>query len=283
MYIIRNDSLTAIVDEYGAQLVSERDGDGYEYIWTAEEVWKRHATVLFPFVCNTRSKKYTVNGKEYSLSNHGFARDSVFEVTDYGDTYVEMTLRSSDETRAVYPYDFTFVVKYSLDGSTVRCSFGVRCDGEDMFFFVGGHPGFNVPFASDKDGKFTDYEVVYEYPETIVQHLAQGDVTVADNTDVIPVTRELFRNDVFLKDKPASSWVALRDRKTGKMVTVHYDKAGTIAVWSPYDERGTFICLEPWAQTPVYDCDTEELTLMPHAHHLSRNEEYVFGFDIGIG
>ncbi|MBR4224870.1 MAG: aldose 1-epimerase family protein [Oscillospiraceae bacterium] len=283
MYIIKNDELTAMIDHNGAELVSVRDKDGYEHIWTAEDVWKRHAPVLFPFVCNTKSKSYTVNGKEYALSNHGFARDSVYEVTDYGDSFVEMTLRSSEETLKNYPYRFTFVVRYSLEGNTVRCSFGVRCDDKEMYFFIGGHPGFLVPFASDKDGDFTDYDVVYEHAETIVQHLDSGDVTVADDTDTVPLTRELFKNDVFLKGEPSSSWVALRDRKTGKSVKVRYDKEGTIAVWSPYDDRANFVCLEPWAQTPVYDCDTEELTKMPHAKHLTRNGEYEFKFDIVIG
>ena len=124
--------------------------------------------------------------------------------------------------------------------------------------------------------------MAYEKNETIVQHLADKDITVLENGSKVHVTRELFANDVFMKDKPASSAVSLVSEKSGRAVTVKYDNSGCIAVWSPYDERGTFVCLEPWAQAPVYCCDTEELTKMPHAQHLAAGETYTFKFDIEI-
>ena len=65
-YTIRSDKLTAVIDSFGGELHSLKDTSGNESIWTAEDVWKRHAPLLFPFVCNTKSKKYTVNGKEYT-------------------------------------------------------------------------------------------------------------------------------------------------------------------------------------------------------------------------
>ncbi|MBQ5310503.1 MAG: aldose 1-epimerase family protein [Oscillospiraceae bacterium] len=284
MYVLSNDSLTAFISRSGAELCSLRDNDGYEYIWTAEDVWKRHAPVLFPFVCNTLSKKYTVNGRGYALSNHGFARDSVFELRSYDGTSVELVLTSSENTLAVYPYSFELTVRYTLDGTGIKCTFITKNTGsEEMPFFIGGHPGFLCPFDSDKDGSFTDYKVVYEKSETIVQHLPDGDVTVLDGGTEVPLTRELFTNDVFMADKPASSEISLVDTKSGRSVSVRFDKRGCIAVWSPYDDRAGFVCLEPWAQTPVYDCTTEELTEMPHAQRLAPGAEHIFSFDIAVG
>ena len=49
MYVLKNDVLTAFIDDSGAELISLKDNNGSEYIWTAEDVWKRHAPVLFPF------------------------------------------------------------------------------------------------------------------------------------------------------------------------------------------------------------------------------------------
>lgn len=282
MFILRNDRLTAFIDENGAELCSLRDNDNNEYIWTAEDVWKRHAPVLFPFVCNTLSKKYTADGKTYALSNHGFARDSVFSEKSYSESSVELILTSDEDTLSKYPYEFEFRVRYTLTGNKVKCEFITRNTGDkELVFFVGGHPGFLCPFSHDKNGQFTDYKVVYDRPETIVQHLDSGDVTVLDNGTEVPLTRELFRNDVFMKNSPASSKVSLVDTKSGRNVSVRFN-SGCIAVWSPYDDRADFVCLEPWAQTPVYDCDTEELTEMPHAQRLAAGGEHTFAFDIEI-
>ena len=282
MHILKSFGFTAMIDPLGAELVSLRDKEGNEIIWTAEDVWKRHAPVLFPFVCNTPSKKYTVNGKEYAMGNHGFARDSMYTVTAYSDSSVTMTLESSDATRAQNPYDFRLDVTYTLIPHGITCTFDVHCLSDEMYFFIGGHPGFLVPFSSDKDGNFTDYDVVYEKPETIVQYIPEGNITVLDNGTTVPLTRPLFAHDVFLQDKPASSEVSLVQRSTGRKITVRYDKAGTIAVWSPYDERAHFVCLEPWAQPPVYESGTEELTEMPLATRLERDGEYRFSFEIAV-
>lgn len=282
-YRICAGDLSAEISSSGAELVSVKDNGGNEYIWTAEDVWKRHAPLLFPFVCNTASKKYTVDGREYALSNHGFARDSEFTVTDKGEDFVTMTLSASDKTKEKYPFDFLLTVTYRVSGNRLSQEMKVKNTGSgEMYFFIGGHPGFLCPFTADRDSTFEDYDVVYEKPETVIQQLPGGDVTVLDNGTTVPVTRELFKNDVFLKDKPASSKISLVSRKSGRSVTVSYDRSGCIAVWSPYDDRAGFVCLEPWAAAPVYCCDTEELTKMPHAKRLAAGGEFSFGFDISV-
>ena len=280
-YTISSEKLTAVIDSFGGELNSLKDASGNEYIWTAEDVWKRHAPLLFPFVCNTKSKKYTVNGKEYALSNHGFARDTDFSAAEENDGSVTLKISSNDVTKAKYPFDFEFAVTYALSGNKLSVTMNVKNTGnEDMPFFVGGHPGFLCPFEADRDSTFEDYDVVYEKNETVTQD--EFGVTVLDNANKVAVTRELFKNDVFMKDKPNSSGISLVSRKSGRAVTVTYDNSGCIAVWSPYDERGHFVCLEPWASAPVYCCDTEELTKMPHAKHIAPSESYSFSFDIEI-
>ncbi|MGN0641755.1 MAG: aldose 1-epimerase family protein [Huintestinicola sp.] len=280
---ISSDKLTVSASSEGAELHSVKDSEGNEYLWTAEDVWRRHAPILFPFVCNTKSKKYSVNGSEYSLSNHGFARDSAFAVSSSEKDSVTFTLVSTEETKSHYPFDFELSVTYSVKGNVLRTECNVKNTGsEKMTFFIGGHPGFLCPFTADKDSTFEDYSIVYEKPETIVQELEGGNVTVLEDGSSVDVTRELFRNDVFMKDKPNSSAVSLVSKKSGRSVTVRYDNSGCIAVWSPYDDRGHFVCLEPWAATPVYCAGTEELTQMPNALNISSGESYSFGFDIVI-
>lgn len=282
-YTIKSDKLSAAIDTYGAELHSIKDSEGNEYIWTADDAWKRHAPLLFPFVCNTSSKKYTVNGTEYALSNHGFARDTEFTCTKSTENSVTFKISSDDKTKNKYPYDFELYASYTLNADTLTVSCDVVNTGEnDMPFFIGGHPGFLCPFTADKDSSFDDYDIVYEKPETIIQELPAGNVTILENGTAVPVSRELFKNDVFLKDKPMSSKTSLVSRKSGKSITVAYDNSGCIAVWSPYDDTASFVCIEPWTSAPVYCCNTEELTEMPHAKHIGAGEKYTFSFTITI-
>ncbi|MBQ8568432.1 MAG: aldose 1-epimerase family protein [Oscillospiraceae bacterium] len=281
--VIRSGEYTAVVNSFGAELCSLRDKSGREYIWQADpDVWKRHAPVLFPFVCSTDSKKYTVNGTEYSMSNHGFARDSEFQLAELTENKVSFKLVSDDDTRKLYPYDFEFTVSYQLWGGKVTCTFSALNTGDKvMHCFIGGHPAFNCPMAEGES--FDDYYVKYEKSETVIQELPDGrKITVADNTDTVNITRELFANDVFMKDSPESSEISLIGRKSGRGIRVCYDNGGCIAVWSPATDKASFVCLEPWSSVPVYCDRTEELTEMPHALKIQPEEKYDFEFTIEI-
>lgn len=281
--------LTATIDTFGAELHSIKDSNGMEYLWQADEkVWKRHAPVLFPFICNTASKKYTVNGKEYALANHGFARDNEFKLVSAEKDSAIFIFEANEETLKIYPYKFELFINYKLEGNKLEVIYTVHNTNEsDIFFFIGGHPAFRCPMTDDES--YNDYRVVYEKAETIIQQREDGSkAVIADNTSVVSVSHELFAHDVFMKDKPSSSWVALESKNNERKVKLHYDNKGCIAVWSSYfadaekTEAAKFVCLEPWSSTPVYCNDTEELTKMSGAIKLPAGEKYNFSYTIEI-
>ncbi|MGN0674906.1 MAG: aldose 1-epimerase family protein [Oscillospiraceae bacterium] len=285
---ISSESVKAVVDSFGAELHSIRDYNDTEYLWQADpNVWKRHAPVLFPFICNTSSKKYTYEGREYKLSNHGFARDSEFEVLYSKASETELVLRSSEATKEIYPFDFELYIKYSVSGNKLTVTYTVKnSDSRDIYFFIGGHPAFRVPL--DSRDSFDDYYVEYETNENIVQEFNGKSTVILDGAKKVPLSHELFANDVFMKDSPNSSWAALVSKKTGKKIRLNYNNKGCIAVWSSYfedkalTEQAQFVCLEPWSSVPVY-CDNEEdITKMPHAIKLAPEKSYVFAYSIEI-
>lgn len=285
---ISSEKTTAVIDSFGAELHSLKDASGTEYLWQADPaVWKRHAPVLFPFICNTDSKKYIYDGQTYSLANHGFARDSEFEPVFSDNGSAEFLLKSSAETLKLYPFEFELRIRYGLAGNKLTVSYTVKnSDQKDMYFFIGGHPAFNVPM----DGEvFDDYFVEYEKPETVIQEFKGKTAVIADNTAKVPLSHELFANDVFMKNAPNSSWIALVSEKSGRKIKLDYDPKGCIAVWSSYfedkatTEQAKFVCLEPWSSVPVY-CDKEEdITKMSHAIKLAPEKEYIFEYSIEIG
>ena len=99
MITLKNDILSIKVDRHGAELWSSRDHSGREFIWQADPAfWKRHAPVLFPIVGSLWDKKYRVDGKEYSLEQHGFARDMDFHLVSSDENTLWYELKSDAET-----------------------------------------------------------------------------------------------------------------------------------------------------------------------------------------
>lgn len=117
MVELKNDVLTIKVAEMGAELQSVKDNSGREYMWQAGEKWPRHSPILFPIVCSVNNDTYTVDGKEYHLPRHGFARDTMFTLVRETPEKVTMALHDSEETLKVYPYKFNLAVTYRLEGN----------------------------------------------------------------------------------------------------------------------------------------------------------------------
>ncbi|MDE6132005.1 MAG: hypothetical protein K2G04_01310, partial [Oscillospiraceae bacterium] len=106
--------------------------------------------------------------------------------------------------------------------------------------------------------------------------------------DKVDLSHELFADDVFMKDAPNSTWVALVSKTEGTKVKLTFDNDGCIAVWSSYfedqalTEQAKFVCLEPWSSVPVYCDDTEELTEMNNAMRLTPGSSYTFSYKIEL-
>lgn len=280
---LENDRLAVSADSAGAELHSIKL-DGVEYLWQCGAAWKRYAPVLFPFICSPKDGLYRAGGKEYKMpSNHGFARDSRFAPGELTESSMSFTLTSSEATRAVYPYDFEFTVAYELDGSSVRVINKTKNTGsETMYFYVGGHPAFICPL--EQGTAFSDWYVEYEKPETIVQDF-NGVRTIIENSNRIALTRELFDNDVIMKDAPASKSIALKSDKSERYVRVDFPESRCIAVWSPAkNDEAAFVCLEPWTSVPVYaDDEYPDIEQKPHAIALKPGCEHVYSYTITVG
>ncbi|MBQ9166731.1 MAG: aldose 1-epimerase family protein, partial [Oscillospiraceae bacterium] len=108
-----SDMLTVHIDTKGAQLTSVTTHSGTELLWQADpKIWGRHAPILFPIIGRLRDNKYTVHGKEYQISQHGFARDKEFSVVSQSSTSVTFQLEEDVQTLAKYPFAFRLLVTY---------------------------------------------------------------------------------------------------------------------------------------------------------------------------
>ena len=147
MVELKNEQLSVVVSEKGAELQSIKDASGKEYLWQADpKYWNRRSPILFPIVCSVNDETYRVDGKEYHLPRHGFARDSEFKLIAQSPRKVTFVLESSEATKKVYPYDFTLSVSYVLDANKIGVIWHVHnTDAREIHFQIGGHPAFNIP------------------------------------------------------------------------------------------------------------------------------------------
>ena len=163
--IIRSSDLTVRIDRLGAELRSMRDGQGREGMTDADpRWWTGHAPLLFPFVGRSRCDAYRMNGRTYSMPQHGFARRADFALEDHAPDRLLLRLEADATTRAVYPFDFRLDMNFTLEGATLRMTATISNRGEArMPFSFGYHPAFAWPLPFG--GSVEDHRIIFDKPE----------------------------------------------------------------------------------------------------------------------
>ena len=291
LYTIENDKIRVEISDKGAELQSiVGKKTGFEYLWQGDaKYWGNRATVLFPICGRLTEGKYTYEGNTYEMVLHGFARQSVFNVIAQNKESITLELKSSEDSRKIYPFDFTFRMTYALDGATVKNEFTVINEGEgDLPFSVGGHPGFNVPFA---DGEaFEDYFITFKEkcaPKKLVMsptcyYTGKDEDFKLKCGKRFDLKHELFANDaIFLKETDHT--VSLKSSKNKRAVTVEFsDKLTHVGFWQKPNSDAPYVCIEPWSGVPAYDGIVDDFKTKNLLTHLPAGETYENWFTITI-
>ena len=158
----------------GGQICSFCGADGREVIWQADPaVWAQHAPLLFPVCGSVKNDQVRIAGQTYPMKKHGFTRNAPFQIAKQGDDFVELVLGPTEESRAMYPFDFLFHVTYSLFDNGFTTTFLVENRSERVMpFCVGGHPAFICPM--EDNAAFEDYQLVFPEEEDGKIALAPG-------------------------------------------------------------------------------------------------------------
>ena len=254
MHTLKNEILTVQVKEHGAELSSIRKGS-VEYLWQADPMfWGRHSPVLFPIVGSVWEKRYRVDGREFELGQHGFARDMDFTMVEGGEDEVRYRLESTEDTLKKYPWPFVLEIAYRLHGNMIDVIWEVSNPGnEDMYFQIGAHPAFNYPdydpqtvergFLSFDRGEGLECIRIKEKGCVDAETLYPLDVP-ADG--LLPLTRETFDkiDTIMLQDGQIGSVALYRTDRT-PWLKLSFE-APVVGIWSPPGKNAPFICLEPW-------------------------------------
>ena len=290
MVNLKNEQLSIIVSEKGAELQSIKDANGKEYLWQGDpQYWNRRSPILFPLVCSVNNDTYRVDGKEYHLPRHGFARDTDFTLIYQSDRKVTFALESSEETKKVYPYDFMLSVSYVLDENKIGVIWHVHnTDTREIHFQIGGHPAFNVPDmkpGEDQQGRIrldnTDpMDALHSYLDG--SHEMDEVPFIEAEDGVMEFSNNTWRNDSIKIHKCQLHRAELLNKACKAEVTVEF-RTPVVAFWSPYGKQAPFVCIEPWygiGDPRGFDGEFKDKPLM---NHLQPGASFMSRYTITIG
>lgn len=253
MTTIENDYLKVIIKEQGAELTSiYNKKDHTEHLWNANpEVWPWHSPNLFPVVGECLDKTILVDGKTYHpMGRHGFTRTSRFVTIEAHPVSVEYSLAYNEETLAVYPFKFDFRVLYELIDNQLKVTYKViNKDDKAIYFSVGAHPAFNVPFYPGE--KYEDYFLEFDQQESFNKfrltpegYLLEETEPVEHEGNTIRLTKELFKEDAMVFKNVASRKVTIRSKNHDQFLEVSFPQFRHLGIWAKYG--ADFVCIEPW-------------------------------------
>ena len=256
---ISSNSLTASIDTMGAQLMSLRKGES-EYLWQGDSNWwPRRAPILFPIVGVLKDSKAESAEGTITLARHGLARLNQFEVVEQSASSVTLKLKSTEETREAYPYDFELKLIFSVAGDTLTQTYEVTNPANVVLpFTLGAHPAFNIPIPDVEASSLNHYHLLFTHSWTSygpsITDEGLCDYTTPQrlivDSDTLPLSWELIDREktITLENVPdrritlAASTEAPSEAHGIQMDFEGFDYLG---IWSA-TPGCPFVALEPW-------------------------------------
>ncbi|MFV0625397.1 aldose 1-epimerase family protein [Sphingomonas sp. ac-8] len=246
---IGNGILRAAIDPLGAELVSLLDAQGRELMTDADPVyWTGHAPILFPIVGRLAGDRYRLDGRDYALPQHGFARRRSFALVEQTADSVRFRLEDDAETRAVYPRAFALDVIHTIDGATLTTTVTVtNRDTRDLPASIGFHHAFAwpLPYGRPRDA----HRITFAKPEPASLASVEGGLIAPEprpsplDGGVLPLSDALFTEDALVWQQLESE--SLRyDAGEGPALEVDFPNTPMLGIWTK--PGAAFVCVEPW-------------------------------------
>lgn len=252
-HVISSGALQATVRAQGGELVALADGKG-PALWHGGPEWPRHAPVLFPIVGRLTDDTLIYDGRSYRLTQHGFARDSLFAWVERAADRAVLELRESPETLAIYPFRFVLQMIYAVAGNTLSVTTRVMNPAETpLICGVGAHPAFLWPLAEStpKEAHRLSFPEHEPGPGRSVEGgLIGGAVALPFMGTELPLTEGLFTNDAIVIPDVANRSVRFAaldaEGREKRALAVSWEGYWDLGIWSK-PTGAPFLCIEPWA------------------------------------
>lgn len=287
-HFLENDILKVEIDSFGAELKSViRKDNNREYMWYGNpKFWGRTSPVLFPFVGSMKDKKFTWQGKEYPMGQHGFARDMEFVVLKKTDTEIWFELESNEETYEKFPFDFVLSIGYRLTDDQVEVMWKVYNQSTvDLYFSIGAHPAFLCPVHGE--GSKEGYRLTFDGVEEIHHHGNTLDTGLAIKEDLVlpltdgyaTITKDFFDRCTYMIEGNQTKKVGIADKEGNQIVDVIFDTP-LFAIWSPEGKNAPFLCIEPWFGRSDYTDFVGDVSEREYAQTLKPQNTFEAGYSM---
>ena len=244
---IKSNHFFANISKTGAEILSVQNTVvNKSYFWDIDtKFWNRISPNLFPIVGRLKNDTFQYKGQSFQMFQHGFARNLEFELATLTENSVSLILKSNEDTRKTYPFDFVLEISYILSDNNLDVHYKItNCSEENMPFSVGAHPAFalNQPLEN--------YQLLFDQPITANRHLIDGGLYTGNSEpvidgDILDLSSELIQNDAIVFKNPPFYSVTLQDQSGQKLVTV---SSSDFQYWGFWSKPGApFFCIEPWA------------------------------------
>lgn len=283
-YVIENSILRVEISSLGGELQSVVK-DGQEYLWQADPAyWDGKAPNLFPYIGRLTEGKYRMNGNIYHLPIHGFVPETNLVREGQSRDSIAFRLDADASTLACYPFDFTYRIIYALDENVLNVTYQVIShEDENMYFGIGGHPGFRVPL--EEGLAFEDYYLEFEGcadgQNRIPTRIAFSPTCFLTGEDKpyplkngrIPLGHGLFDQDAIVLEGTAGK-VRLGSDRGSRGVRVSYPDMKYIGFWHAVKQPAPYVCIEPWSSLPSRQDVVEDLAEQPGLICLAGGKTY---------
>lgn len=252
MYTIENEILKVMVNPAGAELSSlYNKKTGLEYMWSGDATfWGKKSPVLFPIIGTLKGNKYFVAGNAYELGRHGFAREKTFSIVEKEATSIHFKLEADEQTLTVYPFQFGLSLIYSIEENRLSVTYLVENkDAGEMYFSVGGHPAFNLPFVDNL--LYEDYFLLFNKTENAGRWPISADGLIEEvatpllqDTNELPLSKSLFYEDAIVLKHLQSDEIQVKSARHPAGLSFSFPGFPYLGIWAAKD--APFICIEPW-------------------------------------
>lgn len=287
MIELHSDILSATVNPLGAELWSLRDADGRDLMTDADPAfWTGHAPLLFPFVGRLRGDRYRVNGAEYTLPQHGFARKRDFALVERDGASALFRLEADAGTRENYPFDFRLDMTFALTDTTIAMTATVSNRGDaDMPFSFGYHPAFAWPLPYG--AAVEDHRIIFEKAEPApIRKVGSEPALIALESVPSPVIGNVLAPTYAMFEGDALIWDQLESRSLTwgapdpPHLKIDFPDTPWLGLWQKPGAH--YLCVEPWAGMADPVGFTGEVWDKPGVIRLAPGDARSFRMDVTL-
>lgn len=284
---ISSGDLTARINPLGAELWSLTDRQGREYMTDADPAfWTGHAPLLFPIVGALNGDGYRIDGREYALKKHGFARQSAFEVVEAGADHALFRLTDSEATRGLYPFAFVLDMAFRLDGAALHMEARVSNPGDEPLpFSFGFHPALAWPLPGG--AAKADHMIAFEQAEPQpIRRIEPASGLVLPEPVASPVEGHLLCPEASMFEADALIWDRLSSRSLtfgaagATQLAVAFPDTPMLGIWQK--PGAAYLCIEPWQGVADPLGFTGDFRAKPGVITLPPGEARRFRMDVAV-